>query len=131
MAETISYGPRRVPGVRRKGDCADYTATVRRLRFDLPTGICARQRQLPVKGSRLQVIFGPDVYRSRPTPTIDSHGVRAADSPQLPAVPSSVALTPRHGSKDSRCMCASRHGWFVIGADGRLQDLPHPPNRLH
>ena len=22
-------------------------------------------------------------------------------------------------------------GWFVIGADGRLQDLPHPPERLN
>ena len=23
------------------------------------------------------------------------------------------------------------HGWFVIGGDGRLQDLPHPPERSH
>ena len=21
------------------------------------------------------------------------------------------------------------HGWFIIGADGRLHDLPHPPER--
>jgi hypothetical protein len=68
--------------------------TERWLPFDQPTGFCARQRQLPVRDSRLHAIFGTRVYQSWPTHTIDGHGVRGGDPRKLPALPSSDVLSP-------------------------------------
>ena len=84
-------------GIKSQGAAPDYTVTERRLQSDQRTGFCAPQRQLPVSDSRFHAIFGTRVYRSWPTHEIDGHGVRGGDAAQLPALPPSDSVSPRHG----------------------------------
>jgi hypothetical protein len=56
--------------------------------------------------------------------------VKGAGPPQLPSLSAPAALAPRDGRRFPLDVCLE-HDWFVIGAVGRLQDLPHPPERSH